>query len=259
MKIQDSVVWITGGTSGIGEGTAEYLVGKGAKVVISGRNVEKGNAIASRLGENCYFVKCDVKNLDEIKAAAQEVVDHFGRMDVVCTFAGAPHVHSIFDSEGNLEPNDMFREDIATNLTGSYDAARVAAWHMKNNEGGEFGEKGLIVLCGSLASVSGVSGPLPGYKSAKEGVKGLTRVFACELAPYGIRCNSVLPGWVESGITTNPSTNLGMDISQDMQSQCFPKPVGQPVYIAMMVGQFIENPYLNKVDVSVDAGELSRY
>jgi len=259
MKIKDSVVWVTGGTSGIGLRIAEYLVEQGANVTISGRNAKKGAEIADRLGDRCVYQACDVTDFENIKTAAQAVVDRWGRMDVVCNFAGAPTVYKLFDENGEINANDGFRKDITVNLTGSYDVARVAAYHMKKNAPGELGERGCIVLCGSLASVSVNGNTLFGYKTAKEGIKGLVRCFAPALAPYGIRCNSVLPGWVLSGITTNPATNLGMNVEKDIPGQVFPGPIGTPQSIAMMVGQIIENVYINRTDISVDAGHISRY
>lgn len=259
MKIKDSIVWVTGGTSGIGEGIAEYLVERGAKVMISGRNEVKGQEIVKRLGENCVFKKCDITSMEEIQDTAKAIVDRWGRLDVLCNFAGMPTPYMLFDENGELNPNDAFRKDINVNLIASYDVARVAAYYMKNNEPGDHGERGCIVLCSSLAAGSANGVLISGYKTAKEGVRALTRVFATCLAPYAIRCNSIMPGWVLSGMTTNPATNLGIDPSKDMKNQVFPKEIGDPLHIAMMVGQLIENVYMNRTDINVDAGDMARY
>ncbi|MBR0374526.1 MAG: SDR family oxidoreductase [Mogibacterium sp.] len=259
MQIKDSVIWITGGTSGIGKGIAELMVEKGAKVVISGRNEEKGAEICEALGKNCVFIKCDVTDFEQIKAAAQAVVDRWGRMDVVCSFAGAPSVYPLFGPDGELNPNDGFRKDINVDLIGTYDTVRVAAYHIKKNEPNEFGERGCVILCSSLAAFSGSGNYLFGYKTAKEGVKALNRCFADAFAPFGIRCNAVMPGFILSGITTNPATNLGIDSAGDIPGQQFPTKIGKPYNIATTVAHMIENEFINRADFSVDAGHMSRY
>lgn len=260
MKIKDSVIWITGGTSGIGKGCAEYFHALGAKVAISGRCDERGNAIVEKLGENAMYVHGDVTITEENFATADAIIAKWGRIDILINMAGSPHIYTIFDEKGELTPMDPFIADITTDLIGTYDTTRIAAYHMKKNEPNEIGERGCIINCGSLAAYSGDASVLYGYKTAKEGVKALMRGFAPALAPLGIRVNTVHPGFIRSGITENPATNLGLPPETvPFPGNLFPVVMGEPIHIAKMCEAIIVNEYINCADLIVDAGHRGRY
>ena len=89
-RLAGKVAVITGGTSGIGEATAELFVSEGARVVICGRSVEKGQAVADRLGENCQFVIADITQETDIKKTIDAAVTAFGRLDILFNNAGGP-------------------------------------------------------------------------------------------------------------------------------------------------------------------------
>lgn len=260
MEIRNSVIWVTGGTSGIGKGCAEYFAAMGAKIAISGRCDERGNAIAKRLGENCIYVHGDVTKTEENLATAKAIVDKWGRIDILINMAGSPTIYQLFDENGELTPIDPYIADIQTDLIGTYDTTRIAAYYMTKNEPNAEGERGCIINCSSLAAVASGGNLLFGYKSAKEGVRALTRCFGEALAPHGIRVNTVLPGFIRSGITENPATNLG--ISPDtvpIPVNLFPPQIGEPEHIAMACEMVIKNIYFNRADLSIDAGAINRY
>lgn len=260
MNIKDSVIWITGGTSGIGKGCDEHFVALGAKVAISGRCDERGNKIVSDLGENCVYFHGDVTKSEENFSVANAIIEKWGRIDILINMAGYPHIFSIFDENGELNPIDPFIADITTDLIGTYDTTRIAAYHMKKNSPNEIGERGCIINCGSLAAFSGDASVLYGYKTAKEGVKALARCFAPALAPFGIRVNTVHPGFIRSGITENPETNLGIPPeSNPFPANLFPNVIGEPEHIAKICEAIIVNEYINCADFCVDAGSRSRY
>lgn len=82
-RLQDKVCVVTGGTSGIGRDTVQRFIEEGAKVVFCGRGEDAGNTIATEMGENCVFMKCDVMVEDEIKAVIEKAVDLWGKLDVL--------------------------------------------------------------------------------------------------------------------------------------------------------------------------------
>ena len=262
MKIENSVVWIVGGTSGIGEGIAELLVSKGAKVVISGRNMVNGEKIAERLGDNCCFYKADVTVVEELQAAAQAVVDEWGRMDAAVNTSAVNYFHDIFDENGELVNDDAFRKHIEVNVIGAYDFARIAAYHIKKNEPNpeEYGERGSIILTSSLAAFSTGGAHQYAYKTSKTALAGLMRALAVNLAPFGIRVNMLAPGFIKTPMTLDPISNPFFDLTKDVDipSQLFPIKVGLPIHCAKTVVHLLENVFINKLEILVDGGSKNR-
>lgn len=259
MKINGSVVWLTGGTAGIGKGVAKLLLEEGACVAITGRNKERGEAAAAELGGNCIYVQQDVTDTESNFAAAKTIVDKWGRIDILCNFGGVTHPQPLFDANGELTSIEPYLTDINIDLIGTLDVARIAAYYMKNNEPDEKGERGNLVLCSSLAGDSLSGNFLFGYKPAKEGVRGLTRCFANALAPYGIRCNTVMPGTIRSNMTMDKNSLGYVDPEKDVPMNLFPKYIGEPEHIASAVKLLVENDYINRADINVDAGAIIRY
>ncbi|MBT6828177.1 MAG: SDR family NAD(P)-dependent oxidoreductase, partial [Rhodospirillaceae bacterium] len=89
-RLDGKVAIITGGTSGIGAGTVAVFAREGARVVIAGRTVEKGERLAAEIGENALFVRTDVSKEAEIEAMVARTVEHFGQLDVLFNNAGVP-------------------------------------------------------------------------------------------------------------------------------------------------------------------------
>lgn len=254
MLVKDSVIWVTGGTSGIGKGCTEYFVKQGAKVIFCGRNAEKGKAIEAELGENALFVKADMMKHEDIVGAAEAAVKKWGRIDVLCNFAGASRgAYSCFDEKAM----ENFSFEVQNLLIATFDATCVAAQYMAKNEPNALGERGCIINTGSIASVHTAPRFNYGYKAAKEGVRGLTRVFAPELAEHGIRINTVLPGYIRSGIT-EPFEGPGFSFDA-IPETLFPRYIGEPEHIAKACQFMIEDPLMNKTDISVDGGLTCRY
>ena len=96
-QLQGKVAVITGGTSGIGEATAELFVAQGAQVVLTGRSEEKGQLLASRLGQSAIYVAADVTKEEDIKLAIDQAIERFGRLDVLFNNAGGPTAGNLDD------------------------------------------------------------------------------------------------------------------------------------------------------------------
>ncbi|CUS43172.1 MAG: glucose 1-dehydrogenase [Pseudomonadota bacterium] len=184
------VVLVTGALTGIGRATAEAFAREGAKVVISGRNAEAGEAVATdlrNLGAEAHFIRADVRHEEDLRALVDGTVARFGRLDIAVNNAG---------TEGQFGPvTDQTPESYAamfdTNVLG-------VLLSMKHE---------LRVLqaqgSGSIVNISSVLGQAAFanaalYTASKHAVEGLTKAAALEAAPFGVRVNAVAPGPVET-------------------------------------------------------------
>jgi NAD(P)-dependent dehydrogenase (short-subunit alcohol dehydrogenase family) len=188
------VVLVTGGNSGIGLGMAEGLARAGADVCIWGRNVERNEEARQRIaahGVRAHAVACDVGDPDQIDAACAETVRELGKIDTCFANAGRPPLGNRF-VDLTLEE---FRAVLAVNLDGAFLTLQAAARDMIARE-----EGGSLVGIASLAALSGQPRGQH-YAASKGGLIAMVNSCAVELARYGIRANSILPGWIESAMT----------------------------------------------------------
>ena len=130
-RLQGKVAIITGGTSGIGEATAEKYIQEGAVVVLTGRSEEKGQAIADRLGENAHYTQADVSKEEDIARTISSTVDQFGKLDILFNNAGGP-VGGTVDNISPAEINDGVDLLLSSVILG----IRYAIEPMKENGGG---------------------------------------------------------------------------------------------------------------------------
>ncbi|MGA7803206.1 SDR family NAD(P)-dependent oxidoreductase [Bradyrhizobium sp.] len=189
-RLSGKVAVITGATSGIGLRTAEIFVSEGAKIVIAGRRVPEGEALASKLGADCIFRQTDVTVEDEMRALIGLAVASFGRIDCLFNNAGGPA------QTGGIEGLDVERFDaaMATLVRSVMLGMKHAAPHMKKQGFGS------IINNGSIAGrLAGFSSSLV-YGAAKAAVIHLTKCVAMELGESGVRVNSISPGAIATGI-----------------------------------------------------------
>jgi NAD(P)-dependent dehydrogenase (short-subunit alcohol dehydrogenase family) len=189
-RLDGKVAVITGATSGIGWRTAEIFVAEGARVVIAGRRVPEGEALAAKLGAACVFRQTDVTVEDQMRALIALAVDRFGKIDCLFNNAGGPA------QTGGIEGLEVDRFDaaMATLVRSVMLGMKHAAPHMKKQGSGS------IINNGSIAGrLAGFSSSLV-YGAAKAAVIHLTRCVAMELGESGVRVNSISPGAIVTGI-----------------------------------------------------------
>jgi NAD(P)-dependent dehydrogenase (short-subunit alcohol dehydrogenase family) len=189
-RLRGKVAIITGATSGIGLRTAEIFVAEGARVVIAGRRIAEGEALARQLGADCIFRQTDVTVEDQVKALTALAVDKFGRLDCVFNNAGGPA------QTGGIEGLDADRFDVAmATLVRSVMLGMKHAAPIMRRQG--FGS---IINNGSIAGrLAGFSSSMV-YSAAKAAVIHLTKCVAMELGEAGVRVNSISPGAIATGI-----------------------------------------------------------
>ena len=189
-RLDGKVAVITGATSGIGWRTAEIFVAEGARVVVAGRRVQEGEALARKLGAACIFRQTDVTVEDQMRALIALAVDKFGKIDCLFNNAGGPA------QTGGIEGLEADRFDAAmgTLARSVMLGMKHAAPHMKKQGSGS------IINNGSIAGrLAGFSSSLV-YGAAKAAVIHLTKCVAMELGESGVRVNSISPGAIATGI-----------------------------------------------------------
>jgi NAD(P)-dependent dehydrogenase (short-subunit alcohol dehydrogenase family) len=189
-RLSGKVAVITGATSGIGLRTAEIFVAEGAKIVIAGRRVPEGEALAKKLGAACIFRQTDVGFEDQMRALIGQAVEKFGRIDCLFNNAGGPA------QTGGIEGLEVERFDaaMATLLRSVMLGMKHAAPHMRRQGSGS------IINNGSIAGKLGGYSTSLVYGAAKAAVIHLTKCVAMELGEVGIRVNSISPGVIATGI-----------------------------------------------------------
>lgn len=182
LELSGNVVLITGGAKGIGAAIARALTAEGARAVIVDRDQETAIALAGELPGG-VAVAADLRDADRCRDAVSQAVALCGRLDAVVNNAG------INDGVG-LEHGDpaRFRESLRTSLHHYYDIAHYALPHLKATRGG-------ILNISSKTAVTGQGGT-SGYAASKGAILGLTREWAAELLPLGIRVNAIVPAEV---------------------------------------------------------------
>ena len=189
MDISGKVFIVTGGASGLGEGTARMLSQAGGKVVIADMQVEKGEAIAKEIGGT--FVKCDVSSEADGQAVVAKALS-LGKLMGLVNCAGIAPAEKTVGKNGahNL---GVFTKVVAVNLIGTFNMIRLAAEAMCKNEPESTGERGCIVSTASVAAYDGQIGQAA-YSATKGGVVGMTLPIARDLARNGIRNMTIAPG-----------------------------------------------------------------
>jgi len=186
-SLVDRVVFITGGATGIGASFVEHFAVQGAKVAFVDIDTTAGTALADDLGDQRHaplFVRCDVTDIGALRAAVADVKAALGPIEVLVNNAANDVRHALED----VTP-ESFDAGIAVNVRHQLFAAQAVVEDMKAARAGS------IINLGSISWMLKNAG-YPVYVMSKSAVQGLTRGLARELGPYGVRVNTLVPGWV---------------------------------------------------------------
>ncbi|MGJ7493410.1 3-hydroxyacyl-CoA dehydrogenase [Variovorax sp. ZT4R33] len=244
MKISDKVFIVTGGASGLGEGTARMLAENGARVVVADMQDDRGAAVARAIGG--LFVRCDVtQEADGIAAvaAAQKLGPFFGLVNC----AGIAPAEKTVGKNG-AHALASFSKTITVNLIGSFNMIRLAAAAMSSNDPEPTGERGVLISTASVAAYDGQMGQAA-YSASKGGIVGMTLPIARDLARSGIRNMTIAPGIF--------GTPMLFGMPQEVQdalaaSVPFPSRLGRPADYAALARHIIENDMLNGEVIRLD-------
>lgn len=248
MEISGNVVVVTGGGSGLGEATVRRIVKKGGKAIILDLQEEKSLAIIDELGEEyARFYKTNVASEEEVKAALNNAVKVFGKIDVVVNCAGIGHAQRVIGREGAYGLAN-FAKTIEVNLVGTFNVIQYVAEKMFTNKPNDKGERGVIINTASIAAFDGQIGQVA-YSASKGGIVGMTLPIAREFAKQGIRVNTIAPGLINTPLFSTLSDEARGALEVQVP---FPSRLGEPDEYAHLVVSMIENSYLNGETIRLD-------
>ena len=247
MEIKGCSAIVTGGASGLGEATVRSLVAEGATAAILDLQEDRGQQIASELGDSAIFCKTDITDEKSAQAAVDKAVEAFGAIHFAINCAGVATPSRVLSKRGPMVIED-FNKVIQINLVGTMIIIKLAAEKMVNNTPNEDGEKGVMINTASAAAFDGQVGQ-PAYSASKAAVVGMTLPIAREFADYGIRIVTIAPGLFETPMLAGLRDDFKASLIQQVP---FPKRLGRPPEYAMLVKQIIENPLLNGETIRLD-------
>jgi NAD(P)-dependent dehydrogenase (short-subunit alcohol dehydrogenase family) len=187
-RLDDKVVLVTGGGSGIGAAICRATTQQGARAVVAELDTVRGQAVASELGDAAIFCATDVTDLASVQHAVAFAVERFGRLDVFVNCAGIGHVGNVQQTE----PAD-FERLMAVNVRGVFNGSRAAVDQML----AQTPKGGIIINIASTAGLIGVPRRFA-YCATKGAVVAMTKELAIDYVKEGIRCNAICPGTIFS-------------------------------------------------------------
>ncbi len=205
-SLKDKVAVVTGASQGIGRDTALALSAAGAKVVVAARNEEKLGVLVKDIvaaGGEAFAVKMDVSDADQVKVGFKQVVEKFGRLDILVNNAAITR-----DGLAMRMRADDWDAVIRTNLTGAHLCIQQALPTMMKARAGR------IINIASVVAQMGNAGQA-NYVAAKAGLIGLTKAIAMEIASRSITVNAVAPGFIETPMTDA----LGDKVKDDLKTR----------------------------------------
>lgn len=248
----DITAVVTGGASGLGGATAEALAARGAKVAIFDLNAELGEAHGRRIGGQ--FFKCDVTSEASVDAALTASRAALGAERVVVNCAGigiAKRMSRKNRDSGAIEPHDLatFAKVIQVNLIGTFLMMAKSAAHMQTLPPlNEDMERGVLISTASVAAEDGQIGQVA-YAASKGGVLAMTLPVARDLAQFGIRVATIMPGLFH----TPMFDGLPEDSRKALAAATpFPSRLGKPSEYAALAIHICENAMLNGVSIRLD-------
>lgn len=245
MEIKNNVFIVTGGASGLGEGTVRMLTEQGGKVVIADVQTDKGQALAQEIG--AIFVQCDVSQEADAQAVVAQAVA-LGRLSGLVNCAGVAPAEKMVGKQG-AHSLSGFNRTIQINLIGTFNMLRLAAEAMCHNEPtASTGERGVLISTASIAAYDGQMGQAA-YSASKGGIVGMTLPIARDLARNGIRNMTIAPGIF--------GTPMIFGMPQAVQDSLaagvpFPSRLGTPQDYAKLVRHILENDMLNGEVIRLD-------
>lgn len=242
MRLQNKVCIITGAAHGIGKTAAELFAREGATVIIADYD-EAGETTASSVstqGEKCKFVQVDVSDRSTVDRMVKDVVNEFGRIDVLINNAGVTADSMLL----KMTP-DQWNKVLQINLTGVFNCTQAIAEVMVQQG------KGKIINTSSVVGVYGNIGQT-NYAATKSGVIGMTKTWAKELGRKGINVNAVAPGF----IVTTMTGSVPEKVLDEVRSKTPLGRLGKPIDIANAYLFLASDAadFINGVTLSVDGG-----
>jgi 3alpha(or 20beta)-hydroxysteroid dehydrogenase len=198
-RLEGKVVLVTGAARGQGAAEARLFVDEGARVMLSDVRDDDGELLAKELGERALYRHHDVTSEDDWAATVASTISSFGRVDVLVNNAGVFAVLGM-----TMTSLDEYMRIVTINQVGTFLGMKAVAETMIGQHAGS------IINISSVAGLGGSAGTIA-YTSTKFAVRGMTKVAALELAPFGVRVNSVHPGLIDTPMMTEAFAGMDSD------------------------------------------------
>lgn len=239
MQLKDKTAIVTGGANGIGRETTLKFVSEGCRVMIWDIDAEKAAETQKMAGDkstSIHFMSVDIRSYEAVEDAVEKTLETLGKIDILINNAGVTA-----DSTLKKMTPDQWQKVIDVNLTGVFNCGKAVSLKMMESGGGR------IINTSSVVAHNGNFGQ-SNYVATKTGVIGLAKVWAKELGKYGITCNAVAPGFIETDmIKTVPEKVL-----DGLRGQTPLGRLGQPedianayIFLASEKASFITGAVLN--------------
>lgn len=240
MELKGKNVLITGSTRGIGWGIAEAFAKEGANIILNGRRPVPAKLIET-IKENdvsCMGIAGDISDYTAAKNLLTEVEEQFGTIDILINNAGITNDKLLL----RMSAED-FESVMKTNLSGTFNMTQLVL------------KKMLKKRCGAIINMSSVSGLIgnvgqANYAASKAGMIGFTKSVAREIAPRGITCNAIAPGFITTDMTEILSDKVKEQVTQNIPMQKF----GTVADIAQAAVFLAKSPYITGQVINVDGG-----
>lgn len=240
MDLKGKVTFITGSTRGIGLAIAKAFAQAGANIVLNGRSAISAELIAEieAFGVKCIGVSGDISDFEEAGRMIQETQEKLGPITILINNAGITNDKLML----RMKPEE-FDKVLKINLVGTFNMTQQVLKKMLKQR------EGAII---NLSSVSGLIGNVgqANYAASKAGVVGFTKSVAREVAPRGITCNAIAPGFIQTDMTDVLSDKVKEQVTQNIPLQRF----GQVEDIAQTAIFLAKNPYITGQVINVDGG-----
>lgn len=240
MDLKGKVIFITGSTRGIGLAIAKAFAQAGANIVLNGRSAISAELIAEieAFGVKCIGVSGDISDFEEAGRMIQETQEKLGPITILINNAGITNDKLML----RMKPEE-FDQVLKINLVGTFNMTQQVLKKMLKQR------EGAII---NLSSVSGLIGNVgqANYAASKAGVVGFTKSVAREVAPRGITCNAIAPGFIQTDMTDVLSDKVKEQVTQNIPLQRF----GQVEDVAQTAIFLAKNPYITGQVINVDGG-----
>jgi 3-oxoacyl-[acyl-carrier protein] reductase len=250
MKIERSIVAITGAGGGLGAAMAQRLARQGARLALIDFRADALEELKAELalpGEDCLVLQCDVGNEDQVDGVFEEIAAYFGGLDVLVNNAGITRDAMMLKFKDGQRQSRMSIEAwnavINVNLTGVFLCGRAAAEQMAIA-----GNGGLIINISSVSRAGNMG--QSNYSASKAGVDAMSVSWAKEFVRYGIRVNVISPGFIGTELVRS----MKPEALAKMEAMIPAGRIGEPDEIAHTVQYLMENEYVNGRNIEIDGG-----
>jgi 3-oxoacyl-[acyl-carrier protein] reductase len=243
LTLKEAIVIVTGGARGLGRSITDYLTESGAQVIV----VDRDAGALKSLPDSIDSYELDVTHPEDTRGVVARIIERHGKINVLVNNAGVIYnepMVNVMNPESIMHDYARFRESITVNLDSVFIMTSAVIEQMVKTR-----LKGCIINISSI-SARGNEGQTA-YSAAKSGVNAMTVTWSKELARFGIRCNAVAPGFIDTESTRQA---LNDSVIKHILSNTPLSRLGEAREVAQAVGALIENNFINGVILDVNGG-----